>query len=219
MPALPTIAANAPYVWAALCDLNGLPLVSPLPVTVASSSLTNFSADAVAPAAIPENGIGLFNGATVDRWRSTGVGNANINIGIPLGAPYLFHGSNFDAQRNNLDAGAIITAVAVTTNQTTGNQFNLNGRGVKVVLNMTNAGTGSVTLHIQGFDSGGSAFYDQLVGAAVVANSVNVYTVYPGIPNSANVSASDIVPRTWRIQVIANNGNPTTYTVSAVTML
>ena len=218
--ALPTVLGqNAPYTWAALIDLNGNPLSS-LPVNVVgSASGNNFGADGVTATTIPEQGIGLFNGATVDRLRSTTAGNANLNTGIGVFGPYLFNGASYDAQRNNLDLGAIITATAVTTNQTSAAQFNLNGRGVRVVLNMTNIGTGNVTLAIQCFDSAGAGYYAILTGAAISTNSVNVYTVYPGISQLANQSASQIMTRQWNVLVTANNANPTTYTVGAQVLL
>lgn len=121
-----------------------------------------------------------------------------------------------DRLRGNIDTGALINASGVTTTQTTADQTNYNGRGVKVALTTTAIGTGSITLHIQGKDtSGAGAYYDILVGAAVVTNTTNIYTAYPNVAAVANVSVNDIVPRTWRIQVVANNANAATYTVSA----
>jgi hypothetical protein len=82
-----------------------------------------------------------------------------------------------------------------------------------VVLDMTVVGTGSVTLTIQGKDEASGKYYTLLAGAAVTTNSTNVYTVFPGAPATANVSANDIVPRTFRILVTANNANSATYSV------
>lgn len=235
MPALPTIFTNnAPYQWAPLADANGLPITAanPLPATLGTANSNvnvaqiggiatrMYAADGVAGTSVLESGIAIWNGATADRVQSPyGAGVSNATNGVISAGTYYFNNSTFDMVRNNLDVGAIITATAVTTTQMSSNQFNLNGRGVKVVLNMTTVGTGSVTLHIQGLDSGGSVFYDQLVGSAVTTNSTNVYTVYPGIAVVANATASDVVPRTWRVQVVANNANATSYSVSAVTLL
>ena len=245
----PLPPANAQWFWVALMDAN-FNAISTLPVSISSSSLQKMTADAVAGSNVPEQGIGLWNGATVDRLRSTGVGATGINVGIPLGSTYIFNGANFDALaspyssgvsnatngfagfspygfnnstfdawRNNLDVGAIITASAVTTTQTSSNQFNLNGKGCIITLNVTNAGTGNITLHIQGLDSGGSSFYDVLVGAAVGANGLTVYQLYPGMVAVANSVANAMLPRTWRVQVVANNANAITYTVAAVTIV
>lgn len=124
-----------------------------------------------------------------------------------------------DASNNVLgqavDLPALITAAAATTTQNSTDQVNANGRGVKVVLDMTTAGTGSVTLTIQGKDAASGKYYTILAGAAVTTNSTNVYTIYPGLAAAANVSANDVLPRTWRVLATANNANPATYTVGA----
>jgi len=119
----------------------------------------------------------------------------------------------------NIDTSALITAAGTTTTQNSSDQTNINGRGVKVVLDMTVVGTGSVTLSIQGKDAASGAYYTILTGAAITTNSVNVYEVYPGITATANVSASATLPRTWRVLVTANNANPVTYIVGASVIL
>lgn len=129
--------------------------------------------------------------------------------------PLLFNGTTWDLQRGNVDTAALINASGATTSQTGTDQTNYNARGVKVVLDMTNAGTGSVTITIQGKDAASGKYYTLLAGAAVTSNSTNTYTVYPGITAAANVSASDVLPRVWRVITTANNANATTYTVGA----
>lgn len=129
--------------------------------------------------------------------------------------PALFNGTTFDRTRGNVDTAALITATGATTTQTGADQPNVNGRGVKVVLNMTNVGTGSVTLSIQGKDAASGAYYTILTGAAVTTVGTNIYTVYPGATAAAGAAVSDILPRTWRVVVTANNVNSTTYTVGA----
>lgn len=107
----------------------------------------------------------------------------------------------------------ILASAARTTNQTSADYDSLGCRGIKVVLDMTNVGTGSVTVTIQGKDESSGKYFTLLAGAAVTTNSTNVYTVYPGLTASANAVASDVLPRTWRVTVTANNANPATYSV------
>jgi hypothetical protein len=102
-----------------------------------------------------------------------------------------------------------------TITQTSADFTNVSYRGVKVVLDTTVIGTGSVTVTIQGKDRASGKYYTLLAGAAVVTNVTNVYTVFPGAPVAANVSANDQLPEVWRIVVTANNANPATYTVGA----
>jgi YbbR domain-containing protein len=119
------------------------------------------------------------------------------------------------AHAKTQDLGAVITGAAATVTQNTADYKNGSFRGIKVVLDMTTVGTGSVTVTIQGKDAASGKYYTLLAGAAVVTNSTNVYTVFPGAPATANVSANDQLPQTFRILVTANNANPATYTVGA----
>ena len=107
---------------------------------------------------------------------------------------------------------ALIVASASTATITSATQTNLAGAGVVVVLKTTAIGTGSVTLTINGITASGVS-YLLLSGAAVVTNTTNVYTVYPGLTAVANVTATNILPSTWNVVVTANNANAATYTV------
>lgn len=110
---------------------------------------------------------------------------------------------------------AITPQVGATTTYTGPDFSNQQARGVVVVLVTSAIGTGSVTLSIQGKEPGAGSYYTLLAGAAVVTNTTNRYTVYPGLTAAANVTVSDVLPKTWRILVTANNANPATYTVGA----
>lgn len=118
----------------------------------------------------------------------------------------------------NTDLGALITAAGATTTQTSAIQNTPAGKGLIVVLRMQTVGTGSVTLTISGVDNLTGLTYTLLAGAAVTTNSVNVYTVYPAAPATANVSANSPVPQYWQVTATANNANAATYTVSAVSI-
>jgi hypothetical protein len=107
---------------------------------------------------------------------------------------------------------------AVTTTQTGADIDNPAATGVKVVLDMTAVGTGSVTLTIQGKDKISGKYYTLLTGAAVTTNVTNVYTIFPGATAAANVTVNETLPRTWRWLVTANNANAATYTVGFCTL-
>lgn len=132
--------------------------------------------------------------------------------GIPYGSPPQYT----VAQAPTFDMGAVLVSSAATTTQQTADIYAQNFKGITVVLDMTVAGTGSVTLTIQGKDSASGKYFTLLAGAAVVTNSTNVYTLYPGITATTNVSGSGILPAIFRILVTANNVNATTYTVGVV---
>src|SRR5213594_974505 len=101
-----------------------------------------------------------------------------------------------------------------TTTQTSEDFVNNGGAsgvpaaGVKVVVDTTAIGTGSITLSIQGKDKASGKYYTLLAGAAIITNTTNVYTVFPGATVTANVSANDTLPEIWRLVVTANNANP-----------
>lgn len=116
---------------------------------------------------------------------------------------------------SNNDVLGILPGVGATASQNSPDLQNPYGRGVKVYINMVSAGTGSVTFTIAAKDPGSGQYVPLLSSAAIVASGLTTLTVYPGIAAVANVSASDVLPRTWRVQAVANNANPTSYFVGA----
>ena len=127
-----------------------------------------------------------------------------------------------DYARNELVNGRpnspiiVLASVAQTLTQTQPDQDNPDCRGIAVILDMTVVGTGSVTLEIDGKDPASGKYVALLTGAAVITNSTNVYRIYPGLTAAANAVASDVLWRTWRIKVTANNANAATYSVGAI---
>lgn len=117
------------------------------------------------------------------------------------------------------DLGAVLTGTAATATATSADLANTSHRGIKVVFDATAVvGVGSFTLTIQGKDLASGKYYTLLAGAAVTTVSTNVYTVFPGAPATANVSANDQLPKTFRILATYNSGTSLTFTVG-VTLL
>lgn len=109
-------------------------------------------------------------------------------------------------------SGSLISAASLTTTQTTTDQTNTSARGVKVTLDWL-SGTGNVTLKIDGKDPASGKYFTLLTGGSIGAAATNTYTVYPGLTAAANVTVNDVLPRTWRVVVTANNANACSYTV------
>lgn len=130
----------------------------------------------------------------------------------------IYNGATWDRVRGNQDL-TLLASAARTVDTASADQTNFNGRGLKVVLDMTVVGTGSVTLTIQGKDALSGKYYTLLAGAAVTTNGTNVYTVFSGATAAVNAVANDILPRTWRVNVVANNANAATYSVGASVIL
>lgn len=194
-------------------------------------------ADATANPTTPIVGAALqgYNGATWDRLRVDAQKNllvglrnsagadllASLTDGVSSGSsllgsgPFLYNGTTWDKQRGNTQ-NTLLASAARTVTTSSADQTNYNARGLHVVLDVTSAGTGDITLTIEGKDGLSGKYYTLLAGTNVTANSTNVYKVYPGLPATANVSANDIVPRTYRVTVTANNANTITYSVASL---
>ncbi len=146
----------------------------------------------------------------------TGGNNIQISDGTyPWRQATVDAGGNLQVKVSGGNDLVLIPSAAFTTTQTTVDQINTSGRGVRVVLDMTVVGTGSVTLEIDAKDVASGKYVAQLTGAAVITNSTNVYVVYPGLTAAANSVASDVLSHTWRVKVVANNANSCTYSVGA----
>lgn len=115
----------------------------------------------------------------------------------------------------------LLPSAARTTATTTADQINDVGRGVVVVVNvtsLTDAGAVGVTFTIQGKSASG-VYSDILSSAAVTATGTTRLVVYPGITATNNVSASTVLPRTWRVKAAVADASSLTYSVDACTVL
>lgn len=119
------------------------------------------------------------------------------------------------AANRDLNTSELLAGVGATATQNSADLTNADGRGVKVFVNVTSAGTGSITAAVQTKDPASGVYVTLLVSAAITATGMTVLTVYPGLPATANVSANDVLPRQWRVLVTAGNANPMNYTVGA----
>jgi hypothetical protein len=91
--------------------------------------------------------------------------------------------------------------------------------GCKVHLRVSAVpGVDTVQVVIEGKDSLSGLYYTILQGAVQVAAGLFVYTVYPGVAAVANVSASDVLPDTYRVRVVHSAGTAFTYSMQIVEM-
>jgi YbbR domain-containing protein len=112
----------------------------------------------------------------------------------------------------NADA-VFLASAARTTTQTQGDQTNDYRKGIRVVIDITSAGTGSITVSIDAKDLASGKYVPILATAALTTNQTKTMLVYPGAAAVANGSVNDRLPKTWRILVTANNANAMTYSV------
>ena len=74
-------------------------------------------------------------------------------------------------------------------------------KGVDIFIDTTTSGSGTVTVKLQKKDPAGGAWYDiaGATGTAINDPANEMFTVYPGIAETANVSVSDHLGFTWRV--------------------
>lgn len=118
---------------------------------------------------------------------------------------------------DSIDTGGLLAALAAGSTAATinGTAFNnIQARGIIVTVDVTVATTMTLTVNIQFLDAASGKWVTLLASAALAAVATTTLTVYPGAVNSANVSASGALPRTWRVQAVVT-GTTCTATVGA----
>lgn len=125
-------------------------------------------------------------------------------------------------QPSNIDTGPLISAYYASTQQASLDQINASGRGIIATLSLgatlPGFSPGSVTLIIEGKDSGSGLYYPLLTASAVsttAAPQTIAYTVHPTALTIPGVSATSPLPRTWRVRVVHNTGSTASYKVGA----
>lgn len=118
----------------------------------------------------------------------------------------------------NNDNHNLITLIAAAAQANSADQKNYGCRGVKVIVNLTVISAGTLTVTIKGKDPVSGQYFTILASAAIAAPSVVVLTVFPGAPATANVSANDQIPATWRVEAVPAGGNSTA-TIAASNLL
>lgn len=118
-----------------------------------------------------------------------------------------------------VETGALLTLAAASASVNSNDQTNLNGRGIKVVVDITaiSGTTPTLTITIKGKDPTSGKYFILLASAALSTVATTVLTVYPGLTASANVVASDVLPKTWRVEAVITGTTPAvTATIAAI---
>jgi hypothetical protein len=133
---------------------------------------------------------------------------------IPLSAlGWRWNGSTMDPEQGNRDITAFASADRTAT-PTPYDGLNVNMRGLYLVIDCTVAtGSPSVVFTLQGKDVISGKFYTILASAAIVGTGTTVMRVYPGLTAIANLTASDILPRQYRVIATHGNTDHITYSV------
>jgi hypothetical protein len=146
-------------------------------------------------------------------------GAANPTTPTVGAAALEWNGATFDRKRGNVNATVLASAARTATNNSA-DLTNYDGRGLHLVIDVTAASaTPSVTFTIQGKDELSGKYYTLLVSAAITGVGTTVLKVYPGLTAAANLVASDILPRTWRVLATHADADSITYSVGASVIL
>ena len=109
----------------------------------------------------------------------------------------------------------LLASAARTTATTSSDQVNLGWKGVHVYINVSAiVASPGLTITIQGKDELTGAYYTLLTGTQIVTATSQVLKVYPGITAAANASASDVLPKYWRVSVAVADADEATYSIS-----
>lgn len=102
----------------------------------------------------------------------------------------------------NSDGGDVLTSGAVTVDGHSSDFTNNSAKGVKLYIKTGAFGSGasSITITLQGRDLSSGTYYDILASASLTTSGFQVIQIYPGITAAANISASDVLPHTWRVK-------------------
>lgn len=75
--------------------------------------------------------------------------------------------------------------------------------------------TPALTITIDGLDPGTGKYYNLLTSTALATVSTTTLRVGPGLTNSANLIANDVLPSTIRITVTHGDADSATYSMGA----
>ncbi len=123
-------------------------------------------------------------------------------------------GVNFRGVAGNTEE-TILASVARTADEDSADFTNDNARGIKVVIDVTvDPALASVVFTIEGKDPVSGKYYGLLTSAAIAAVGTTVLTVYPGLTAVANITATDVLPTTYRVSANHADADSITYSVS-----
>lgn len=158
----------------------------------------------------------LWNGTTWDRQlgaadNADGVAVATQGAARMVAENMVFNGTAWDRYRNNIDGTALAIATRTAGTVESADIINYNHRGVHVVLHYS-SGQAILVLRIQGKDALSGTYYNQATSVSISGTGAAVFKLFPGISAGAGgitgQSVNDVLPRTWRVQVVPT-GSPT----------
>jgi hypothetical protein len=110
----------------------------------------------------------------------------------------------------------VLSSAARTVATDSADIHNYNASKVKFVIDVTAiSGAGSLVFTIKGKSFTSNKYFTLLASAAITAIGTTVLTIFPGALAAANLTANDIVPRLFRVEVAVATADSMTYSVDA----
>jgi hypothetical protein len=105
------------------------------------------------------------------------------------------------------DGIVLIDSAVLTQNTNSQTQKNTSYRGVRVHISPGTFGSGATAIQctIKGYDPTSNTWYTILQSADLADSTFAQLHVYPGIAASNNVTANDVLPRQWRVELSATD--------------
>lgn len=126
--------------------------------------------------------------------------------------------TGYNRWRNN-HVATLLASTARTADTASADQTLYNARGVRVHVQVSASTGATITANIQVKDSVSGAYVNVLTSTAITTTGDFSLRVYPGIGAVANQAVSDILARTWRINVTHASTNSVTYSAGADMLL
>jgi hypothetical protein len=123
--------------------------------------------------------------------------------------------SAYAQQSGNISATLLPSAARTAASVNSADITNSSWKGAHVIITTSAFTSGTYTPTIQGKDPVTGNYYTILTGAAITGTGTVVLRVYPGITATANVSASDFLPRVWRVNLVGASTPSMTFSVGA----
>lgn len=161
-----------------------------------------------------------WDGTNFDRIRVSPISSDALTAATLGGAltcqsiGHVFNETSFDRVRGNTE-GTVLASAARTASVNSADLINYNSRGLHLIINVSAlAATPSIIATIQGKCPISGTYYTILAGVAITTTGINIIKVYPGISAVVGASASDLLPRTWRVAMTHGDADSITYSVA-----
>lgn len=130
-----------------------------------------------------------------------------------------YNGAAWESAKGNTYL-TLLSSAARTADPLKPDLINSNARGIMLTIDTTAfSGSPSVVVTIEGKDDASGKWLPLLVSAAITGTGTVVMRIYPGLTPISNLTANDVLPRTFRVKPVHANTDSITYSIGASLIL